>query len=92
MIAILARRAVSSAAAASGGVTRQLRAVVALGDERSATLDVVLTADGTLRVHAPAAAVDLDDDLVTTLALSALKQQTGIAPTSVRAVMLRRGG
>ncbi|WP_431288185.1 YDG domain-containing protein [Roseateles chitinivorans] len=82
---------VPAADASSGGVTRQLRAVVALGDERSATLDVVLVADGTLRVNAPAAASDLDDDLVTTLALSALKQQTGVAPTSVRAVMLRRG-
>ncbi|MFX1680333.1 YDG domain-containing protein [Mitsuaria sp. CC2] len=83
---------VPAADAASGGVTRQLRAIVALGDERSATLDVVLLADGTLRVQAPATAAELDDDLVTTLALSALKQQTGIAPTSVRAVMLRRGG
>ncbi|ANH69622.1 YDG domain-containing protein [Mitsuaria sp. 7] len=83
---------VPAAEASAGGVTRQVKAIVALGNERSATLDVVLMADGTLRVTAPATASELDDDLVTTLALSALKQQTGVAPTSVRAVMLRRGG
>ncbi|HEY1399530.1 YDG domain-containing protein, partial [Roseateles sp.] len=83
---------VPAAEAVSGGVSRQVRTIVALGGERSTTLDLVLMADGTLRVQAPAAASELDDDLVTTLALSALKQQTGIAPTSVRAVMLRRGG
>ena len=76
----------------STGVTRQVRASVALDGGRSTTLDVVLMADGTLRVQAPDAAAALSDDLVAALALSALKQQTGVAPTSVRAVMLRRGG
>jgi filamentous hemagglutinin family protein len=73
------------------GVTRQVRAAVTLEDGQSAMLNVVLMADGTLRVQAPESADALSDDLIAALALSALKQQTGVAPTSVRAVMLRRG-
>ncbi|UXH79864.1 YDG domain-containing protein [Roseateles amylovorans] len=83
------QQAVPSTDRSSVSVTRRLSTPVTIREGVTATLDLELLADGTLRVSASSEAAGLGEDLVSALALTALKRQTGVAPTSVRAVVLR---
>ena len=78
--------------AVQGAVRQRAEALLELAHGERVWLRMELLDDGTLRTQAPRAAEALGEAALSAFSLSTLKQQTGVAPGQVRAVLLNFEG